>query len=229
MTIHKQQHQQQHKLPVDTNQISTSIYHISSGVDDLKIETVTGTNTDGNKISPTVKNENVECGMVDVLNKSIDEKGSSLMIEDKWKFNRHDLLHEEIGIRKSVMQSPGAQGQVIFFFLPFFQYLSDFNPHINSLALINVSGFQGGFVNVVGAAIVNMISAFLIFVLFLISLESLLSLAMCIALTVHSFNVSQEDPAINGNTMSWTLLTFAVVTPLSASIGMAFTRRESKL
>lgn len=198
MTIHKQQHQQQHKLPVDTNQISTSIYHISSGVDDLKIETVTGTNTDGNKISPTVKNENVECGMVDVLNKSIDEKGSSLMIEDKWKFNRHDLLHEEIGIRKSVMQSPGAQG-------------------------------QGGFVNVVGAAIVNMISAFLIFVLFLISLESLLSLAMCIALTVHSFNVSQEDPAINGNTMSWTLLTFAVVTPLSASIGMAFTRRENAL
>ena len=74
-----------------------------------------------------------------------------------------------------------------------------------------------------------MISAFLIFVLFLISLESLLSLTMCITLTVHSFNVSQEDPAINGNTMSWTLLTFAVVTPLSASIGMAFTRRESKL
>jgi hypothetical protein len=119
----------------------------------------------------------------------------SSIVNEKRKFK--NLLSEEVGIRNSVMHSPGAQG-------------------------------KGGLIHVVGAAIVNLISAFLIFVLFLISLESLLSLALCISLTIYTYNIAKFDSTFDGNTMSWTLLTFAVVTPLSASIGMAFTRRESK-
>ncbi|OEU16723.1 hypothetical protein FRACYDRAFT_275439 [Fragilariopsis cylindrus CCMP1102] len=120
----------------------------------------------------------------------------SSVVNEKRKFK--NLLSEEVGIRNSVMHSPGAQG-------------------------------KGGLIHVVGAAIVNMISAFFIFVLYLISLESLLSLALCISLTIYTYNIAKFDSTFDGNTMSWTLLTFAVITPLSASIGMAFTRREGAL
>jgi len=111
----------------------------------------------------------------------------------------NNLLQEELGIRNSVQTSLGAQR-------------------------------KGGFIHVVGAALVNLLSAFLIFVLFLISVESLLSIALCIGLTIYTYQVAKEDSSLfDGTAMSWTLLTFAVVTPLSASIGMAFTRREGAL
>ena len=111
----------------------------------------------------------------------------------------HNLLHEELGIRKSVQTSVGAQGK------------------------------QGNFMHVIGAAMVNLLLALLIFVLFLFSLESLLSIALCIKLTIYTYHVAQNEVSlIDGTVMSWTSLTFAVVTPLSASIGMAFTRREGK-
>mmetsp|Transcript_47686 Transcript_47686/g.55751 ORF Transcript_47686/g.55751 Transcript_47686/m.55751 type:complete len:454 (-) Transcript_47686:69-1430(-) len=87
---------------------------------------------------------------------------------------------------------------------------------------------KGGVINVVLGSILNMISAFLIFVFFLISLESLFSIGLSVSLTVYAYNIARNDPTFEGN-MSWTLLTFAVITPLTTSIGMAFKRRESAL
>jgi hypothetical protein len=39
----------------------------------------------------------------------------------------------------------------------------------------------------------------------------------------------KDNDSFDGSIMSWVLLTFAVVTPMSASIGMAFKRREDAL
>ena len=170
----------------DTEQLRiTSTDLVSSIIDDTK--------TDNNE---RIHNEAIimEIGESDAPNEQTGEKiRRSSVVNEKRKFK--NLLSEEVGIRNSVMHSPGAQG-------------------------------KGGLIHVVGAAIVNMISAFFIFVLYLISLESLLSLALCISLTIYTYNIAKFDPTFDGNTMSWTLLTFAVITPLSASIGMAFTRRE---
>ena len=170
----------------DTEQLRiTSTDLVSSIIDDTK--------TDNNE---RIHNEAIimEIGESDAPKEQAGETiRRSSVVNEKRKFK--NLLSEEVGIRNSVMHSPGAQG-------------------------------KGGLIHVVGAAIVNMISAFFIFVLYLISLESLLSLALCISLTIYTYNIAKFDPTFDGNTMSWTLLTFAVITPLSASIGMAFTRRE---
>jgi hypothetical protein len=66
----------------------------------------------------------------------------------------------------------------------------------------------------------------------LISIESLISIAFSVGLTVYAYNIAKDgDPStsFDGSAMDWVLLSFAVVTPISASIGMAFTRRERAL
>jgi hypothetical protein len=44
-----------------------------------------------------------------------------------------------------------------------------------------------------------------------------------------AYNVTNDDPTFDGGIMQWVLLSFAVITPLSAAIGMAFNRREAAL
>ena len=48
---------------------------------------------------------------------------------------------------------------------------------------------KGGVINVVLGAVLNMVSAFLIFVLFLISLESLFTIALSISLTICKYRI----------------------------------------
>lgn len=54
-------------------------------------------------------------------------------------------------------------------------------------------------------------------------------MSLSAGLTVYVYNATEDKLAFDGGAMSWTLLTFAVVTPLSASVGMAFARREKAL
>jgi hypothetical protein len=44
-----------------------------------------------------------------------------------------------------------------------------------------------------------------------------------------TYSISKGDSSIDGGIMNWVLLSFAVITPLSASISMAFSRREGAL
>ena len=83
--------------------------------------------------------------------------------------------------------------------------------------------------NVIWLSIINFLSGLLIFGLHLINIEALVSMGLSAGLTVYVYNVTESNVAFDGGVMSWTLLTFAVVTPLSASIGMAFNRREMAL
>lgn len=46
---------------------------------------------------------------------------------------------------------------------------------------------KGGICYVIGSTIVNMVSAFLVFAVYLISLETLLSISLCVGLTVCKF------------------------------------------
>lgn len=82
--------------------------------------------------------------------------------------------------------------------------------------------------------VVNLYSALVVFVVHLISVESIISIALSVALTLHVHNLTQgeEDSTTNmfdGSTMSWVLLSFAVITPISGAISMAFSRREQAL
>lgn len=43
---------------------------------------------------------------------------------------------------------------------------------------------------------------------------------------LDAYNVYKDDPDTNGSVMDWVLLSFAVITPLSAAITMSFSRRE---
>lgn len=77
--------------------------------------------------------------------------------------------------------------------------------------------------------LVNGYAAFLVFLFQLISLEAIFSIILCIGLTIITYYQTEDNLAWNGGIMNWTLVSFAIVTPMAASIGMAFTRRESAL
>ena len=77
--------------------------------------------------------------------------------------------------------------------------------------------------------IINFVSSLIVIITRLIGLDAVVSMALSAGLTVYVYNATEENATFDGGVMSWTLLTFAVVTPLSASVGMAFNRREKAL
>jgi hypothetical protein len=77
--------------------------------------------------------------------------------------------------------------------------------------------------------VVNSLASIIIFGLYLISIESLISIALSVGLTLYVYRETEEKDEFNGNIMNWVLLSFAVVTPITAVISMAFTRRENAL
>jgi hypothetical protein len=76
---------------------------------------------------------------------------------------------------------------------------------------------------------INGFATVLIFLFHLISLESLFSITLSVVLTIYTFRKTEDSADWSGGIMDWILLSFATVTPMSASIGMAFTRREKAL
>ncbi|KAL7566528.1 hypothetical protein ACA910_000598 [Epithemia clementina (nom. ined.)] len=75
--------------------------------------------------------------------------------------------------------------------------------------------------------LVNAHSTVLVFAFYLISLESLVSIALSVTATLYVHQTASSD--FNGSTIDWVLLSFAVITPISASISMAFNRRDQAL
>jgi hypothetical protein len=73
------------------------------------------------------------------------------------------------------------------------------------------------------------ISGVLVFVRYLLRWECIVSMGLSVGLTIYVYRITDNDLNFDGGSMSWTLLTFAVVTPLTSSVGMAFTRREQAL
>lgn len=85
---------------------------------------------------------------------------------------------------------------------------------------------------------VNTYSSVAIFATHLISLECMLSMGLSIYFTIYTYNRLLEtynhDTVIiseyfDGNVMNWILLSFAVITPITSSVAMAFRRREQAL
>jgi hypothetical protein len=76
---------------------------------------------------------------------------------------------------------------------------------------------------------INTYASLLIFTRHLICYESIISIVMSVGLTIYLYYETQHDDTFHGNTMSWVLLTFAVITPIGSSITMAYKRRENAL
>jgi hypothetical protein len=77
--------------------------------------------------------------------------------------------------------------------------------------------------------IVSGIAAVKVFGVYLITLDTILSMVLSIALTCYWYFTQSPSTGWNGGGMDWVLLGFAVVTPLSLAIGIAFRRRERAL
>jgi hypothetical protein len=77
--------------------------------------------------------------------------------------------------------------------------------------------------------LINTYSAVVIFVVHLISLESLVSIGLSVGLTIYAYDLTKGSHTFDGSIMSWVLLSFAVITPIGAELQMAFTRRELAL
>mmetsp|Transcript_22763 Transcript_22763/g.34237 ORF Transcript_22763/g.34237 Transcript_22763/m.34237 type:complete len:382 (-) Transcript_22763:133-1278(-) len=75
----------------------------------------------------------------------------------------------------------------------------------------------------------NLYSTLVVCVFYLFSWETLASCSLGVALTVYLYYAFEEDESWDGGGLSWTLLSFAIITPMSSSIGMAFNRREVAL
>lgn len=71
-------------------------------------------------------------------------------------------------------------------------------------------------------------AASLVFVVYLITLETLMSCALSLGLTIFWYKKGDAETWA-GSGMDWIILGFAVVTPITVTIQMAFTRRERAL
>jgi hypothetical protein len=76
--------------------------------------------------------------------------------------------------------------------------------------------------------LMNNSASFVIFINHLITLESVVSVLLSVGSTIALYYTTEDDQ-FNGQALNWVLLSFAVVTPIAASIGMAFARRETAL
>lgn len=83
--------------------------------------------------------------------------------------------------------------------------------------------------NIFYLLLVNGYSAAFIFALRLISLEGIFGIGLSVGLTVYAYNATKDNMDFDGTAMNWVLLTFVVITPMSATIAMAFRRRERAL
>jgi hypothetical protein len=72
-------------------------------------------------------------------------------------------------------------------------------------------------------------SSFKVFALYLITFESLFTCALCVGLTKYWYDELLSDGGQRDGTLDRILLTFAIITPISVSIRMAFDRRERAL
>ncbi|KAL7524127.1 hypothetical protein ACHAXR_001198, partial [Thalassiosira sp. AJA248-18] len=78
--------------------------------------------------------------------------------------------------------------------------------------------------------VIGYFTACKIFLYYLISLGSLFSIGATVGMTIYWYDRFSKDTAnqLTGS-MDWVLLGFAVITPLSLSVGIAFRRRERAL
>jgi len=77
--------------------------------------------------------------------------------------------------------------------------------------------------------LINSYSAIFVFVFYLISIESLIGIGLSVGFTIYTYQQTENNNLFDGSSMNWVLLTFAVITPMSASVRMAFSRRELAL
>eukprot|EP00585_Thalassiosira_rotula_P004703 CAMPEP_0196139210 /NCGR_PEP_ID=MMETSP0910-20130528/6572_1 /TAXON_ID=49265 /ORGANISM="Thalassiosira rotula, Strain GSO102" /LENGTH=554 /DNA_ID=CAMNT_0041399911 /DNA_START=94 /DNA_END=1758 /DNA_ORIENTATION=+ len=79
--------------------------------------------------------------------------------------------------------------------------------------------------------IIGYYTALKIFLYYLVSLSSLITVGLSVGMTIYWYERFQNDKTdqLSGTGMDWVLLGFAVITPLSLSIGIAFRRRERAL
>lgn len=77
----------------------------------------------------------------------------------------------------------------------------------------------------------DLVASFLAFIVYLITMETILSCALTIALTIVWYKRYGDDldSSWNGGGLDWIVLGFAVVTPVTVAIGLAFRRRELAL
>lgn len=87
--------------------------------------------------------------------------------------------------------------------------------------------------NIFYLLLINTYSSVRVFTGHLITLESLISVGLSVGFTLFVYDKIQNDNELksifNGSVMSWTLLSFAIITPISAAVTMAFRRRELAL
>jgi len=76
--------------------------------------------------------------------------------------------------------------------------------------------------------VLNSYSTVVVFVRHLFSIESFVGLALSVIITVYLYEKTDPE-SFDGAALDWVLLTFAVVTPITSAIGMAFQRREKAL
>lgn len=75
----------------------------------------------------------------------------------------------------------------------------------------------------------TLIASTLVFFFYLITLETLVSCAISVVLTFYWYDKKETNQNVSGSGMDWVVLGFAVVTPITVTIRMAFGRRERAL
>jgi hypothetical protein len=74
--------------------------------------------------------------------------------------------------------------------------------------------------------LLGVLAAFKVMGYYLISIETILTIVLTVGLTLYWYYVYRDSTDWNGGGMDFIIITFTVISPISAALGMAFTRRE---
>ena len=85
--------------------------------------------------------------------------------------------------------------------------------------------------NALYLTITNTYAAVIVFVFYLLTLESWIGIGLSVGLTVYVYDRTADDDvaSFDGGNMNWILLSFAAISPVSSAVRFAFGRREAAL
>lgn len=102
-------------------------------------------------------------------------------------------------------------------------------PPLRSIEELEAEARQSVASHPLRLVILNTLAAIKVMTYFLITLETVVCSLVTTALVCYWYYTYQGDVKWNGGMLDFILLAFAVVSPISVAIGMAFTRRERAL
>jgi len=99
----------------------------------------------------------------------------------------------------------------------------------DELQAVELKARNGAMKSAIHVSLISLYASLKVFGIYLISTNGILGCLLTVASTILAYYATKNKYPVWSGTMDWVLLSFVLVTPMAASIQMAFRRREQAL